>query len=295
MLAVFLAGMFHMDAADAASRAPAAKKLFGKAATPAKLKPASFGTYNRGCLAGAENLPADGSAWQSMRLKRNRQWAHPDMIEYLKKLAVDVKAAGFWRGLLVGDLSQPRGGPMLTGHASHQIGLDADIWLLEMPEKRLSKKRRNSISAISVIKDRKSINPKIWSDKHARLLKRAASYDRVARIFVHPAIKKALCDWSKGQKRDWLRQIRPWYGHHYHFHVRMKCPDDMKFCRNQAAPPAGDGCNSKKLAWWLSDKPYRKAKPSKKKKPKKKKKYKPRPPVTLADLPGQCVQVIKAR
>ncbi|PLX44859.1 MAG: penicillin-insensitive murein endopeptidase [Hyphomicrobiales bacterium] len=294
--AVFLAASLCFGAAIAASpTAPGpepAKKLFGKAHKPAKLKPASFGTYNRGCLAGAEHLSADGPAWQSMRLKRNRQWAHPVMIEYLKKLAIDVQAAGFWRGLLVGDLSQPRGGPMLTGHASHQIGLDADIWLMEMPKKRLSKKRRNSISAVSVIRDRAHINPKIWSVKHAKLLKQAASYDQVERIFVHPAIKKALCDWSEGQKRDWLRHIRPWYGHHYHFHVRMKCPKSMKFCRNQPPPPPGDGCDSERLSWWLSDKPYRKAKPSK---TKPKKKYKPKPPITLADLPEQCAEVIEAK
>ena len=291
-LTLLMFGSESAHAKEASAMPVPAKKLFGKAAEPAKMKPGSFGTYNRGCLAGAEHLSADGPAWQSMRLKRNRQWAHPSMIEYLKELALDVQAAGFWRGLLVGDLSQPRGGPMLTGHASHQIGLDADIWLLEMPKKRLSKKRRDSISAVSVIRDRKSINPKIWTEKHAKLIRRAASDDRVARIFVHPAIKKALCDWSEGEKRDWLRRIRPWYGHHYHFHVRMKCPSDLKFCRNQPAPAAGDGCDSKKLAWWLSDKPYRKSKPSKKKP---KKKYKPKPPITLADLPGQCAKVIKAQ
>jgi murein endopeptidase len=31
------------------------------------------------------------------------------------------------RGLLIGDMSQPRDGPMLYGHSSHQIGLDVDI------------------------------------------------------------------------------------------------------------------------------------------------------------------------
>jgi hypothetical protein len=37
---------------------------------------------------------------------------------------------GWGKGLYIGDISQPRGGPMTSGHASHQIGLDADIWML---------------------------------------------------------------------------------------------------------------------------------------------------------------------
>ena len=46
-----------------------------------------------------------------------------------------------------------------------------------------------------------------------------------------------------GGNRDWLRKIRPWYGHHYHFHVRLKCPNDAGECVNQHPPPLGDGCD----------------------------------------------------
>ncbi len=275
---------------QAKTTAKPAKQLFGHVKGPAHLKPDSFGAYNKGCLAGAVRLEADGSTWQAMRLKRNRQWGHPVLIEYLKRLSVDASVHDGWRGLLVGDISQPRGGPMLTGHASHQIGLDADIWLLEMPEKRLSKKRRETISAISMKINNKKINPKRWTDKHARLIRRAASYDEVARIFVHPTIKKALCEFA-GKDRKWLRKIRPWYGHHYHFHVRLKCQSARGKCKNQAPPPPGDGCG-KKLSWWLSDAPYKRKKPPK---GKPKIKYKPKPPVTLADLPAACTTVLNAK
>ena len=81
-----------------------------------------------------------------------------------------------WPGLLVGDMSQPRGGPMLTGHASHQVGLDADIWLTPMPDRRLSEKEREDLSATSMLAaDKVSVDPKIWTDAHVRLIKRAAS------------------------------------------------------------------------------------------------------------------------
>ena len=82
-------------------------------------------------------IATDGPTWQAMRLSRNRRWGHPTMIKLIEKLSRDAVADG-WPGLLIGDISQPRGGPMLTGHASHQIGLDADIWLTPMPDRRLT-------------------------------------------------------------------------------------------------------------------------------------------------------------
>src|SRR4029079_16921203 len=111
--------------------------------TPASSMAArSFGTYARGCLAGATALPVNGSAWQVMRLSRNRNWGHPKLIALLERLADDAKEKDGWNGLMVGDISQPRGGPMASGHASHQIGLDADIWLTPMPDHTLSRAER---------------------------------------------------------------------------------------------------------------------------------------------------------
>ena len=173
---------------------PPAKLWFGAAKSPAPMAARAIGFYAKGCLAGAAALPVDGPAWQAMRLSRNRNWGHPDLIALVEKLAVDAKSHDGWPGLLVGDLSQPRGGPMLTGHASHQVGLDADIWLTPMPDRRLSEKEREELSATSMLaEDRVSVDPKVWTDAHVRLLKRAASFPAVERIFVHPAIKKALC------------------------------------------------------------------------------------------------------
>jgi penicillin-insensitive murein endopeptidase len=260
-----------------------AKELFGKIKTPAPLASRAIGFYAKGCLAGAAMLPVDGPAWQAMRLSRNRMWGHPKLIALIERLAKEAKAQDSWNGLLVGDLSQPRGGPMLTGHASHQIGLDADIWLTPMPGRTLTPKEREDIEATSVILDRSHVNPKIWTESHARLLKRAASYPEVARIFVHPPIKKALCDWAKG-KRSWLAKVRPYYGHTYHFHIRMRCPADNPGCTNQPlpAPADGTGCGQE-LAHWLSDKPWAPAKPQRKAP-----KPKPPRPLMLSNLPSDC-------
>src|SRR5690606_19921162 len=161
----------------------------GAVPVPAPMEPRPIGSYARGCLAGGVALPTDGENWQVMRLSRNRNWGHPVLVDYLQRLAAAAPRAG-WPGLLVGDLAQPRGGPMLTGHASHQIGLDADIWLLPMPDRRLSAREREETSAVSMLKPgTREIDPSVWTEARGRLIRLAASAPEVARIFVHPAIK----------------------------------------------------------------------------------------------------------
>ena len=73
-----------------------------------------------------------------------------------------------------------------------------------------------------VKKDASVVNDRLWTPAHTRLLKRAASYPEVERILVNPGIKKKLCDTVTGD-RSWLRKVRPFWGHDYHFHVRIGC------------------------------------------------------------------------
>jgi penicillin-insensitive murein endopeptidase len=269
-----------------------AKKLFGAAKTPASMAARSIGFYAKGCLAGATALPVDGPAWQAMRLSRNRNWAHPDMVALVEKLATDAQKLDGWPGLLVGDLSQPRGGPMLTGHASHQVGLDADIWLTPMPDHRLSDKERENLSATSMLAaDGVSVDPKVWNDARVRLLKRAASYPRVERVLVHPAIKKALCEATEHDKdRAWLHKLRPYWGHYYHFHVRITCPAGSTHCEHQPPPPDDIGCGAELTRWLALVKP--KPAPTEPTPPAKRKRPKVKPPLTMAQLPAECRAVL---
>ena len=276
----------------AASVAPPpkpAKELFGSMTTPAQLEARALGFYSKGCLAGARALSVDGPAWQAMRLSRNRHWGHPELVSLVEKFAVEAREFDGWPGLLVGDLSQPRGGPMLTGHNSHQIGLDADIWFTPMPDKRLSHKEREELSATSMLgPDKLSVDGKIWSPAHVQIVKRAASYREVERVLVHPAIKKALCDavGPTATDRAWLGKVRPIYGHHYHFHIRMRCPPGSAGCVAQVPPPSDDGCG-KELKDWFALLTRPPAPPPKKPVP-------PRPPLTLDQLPAECRAVLEA-
>ncbi|WP_432285789.1 penicillin-insensitive murein endopeptidase [Aminobacter sp. BA135] len=269
---------------QAASAAELAKDLFGGKKLPAAIAPASYGFYSKGCFSGGVAIATDGPTWQAMRLSRNRRWGHPKMIALIEKLSREATQDG-WPGLLVGDISQPRGGPMLSGHASHQIGLDADIWLTPMPDHRLSPTERENMSAVSMVNEKTHlVIEKRWTPAHTRLLERAASYPEVERILVNPGIKKKLCDTVTGD-RSWLRKVRPFWGHDYHFHVRIGCQPGSQGCKEQDATPRGDGCD-KSLAWWFTEEPWRPATgPAK---------PRARDIMTMASLPKACRAVLDA-
>lgn len=278
-------------AANIAAFPDAARAHFGQQTAPANLRARAIGSYARGCLAGATALPIDGPSWQVMRLNRNRNWGHPALIDYLEKLARDVPRITGWPGLLVGDISQPRGGPMLTGHASHQIGLDADIWLTPMPKGRLDREARENMPAVNMARsDWRDVDPKHWTPAHTRLIRTAAGDPQVERIFVNPALKVALCR-EAGSDRAWLNKVRPIWGHNYHFHIRMSCPAGMAGCQGQEPPNFGDGCDAELSGWIERQRAAIFAPP----KPPPKIPPKPKPPMSLDALPAECRQVLVAR
>jgi penicillin-insensitive murein DD-endopeptidase len=260
-----------------------AKELFARKSEPTPLAARAIGSYVRGCLAGAVALPINGKTWQVMRLSRDRNWGHPDLIRFLERFADKVPQFG-WPGLLVGDISQPRGGPMLTGHTSHQIGLDADIWLTPMPDHELSREEREEMSATNVVAaDGKDVDPSVWTSAHVAVIRAAAEDPQVERIFVNAAIKKALCR-DAGSSRAWLYKVRPWWNHTYHFHVRIRCPADNPDCHGQPEVSAGEGCG-KELDWWFTEAVLH---------PNPQPPGPSKPPITVADLPAACRQVLVA-
>lgn len=263
-----------------------AKSLFGAKRNASTQTPAPHGGYAKGCLAGGERLPETGPTWQAMRLSRNRNWGHPEAIAYVQRLSARAAALPGWNGLYIGDISQPRGGPMLSGHSSHQIGLDIDIWLRPATDLGLSASERENISSISMRRANGAYVNGNWTRAHHALLKAAASDPAVARIFIFPGAKVQMCNDETGD-RAWLRKIRPWWGHHYHFHVRLNCPKGAVGCVDQNPPPPGDGCADAQK--WVHDilnppPPNPNAPPPK-----------PRREYVIADLPKQCANVLSSR
>lgn len=242
--------------------------------------PQSIGSYTSGCLSGGSALPSSGTGYQVMRLSRHRYYGHPVLVQFIQRLG-QVAADENLGTLLVGDLGQPRGGPTVSGHRSHQTGLDVDIWFLlskDLESRLLTANERETWSAPSVVDAQSdSVDYQRWGNTHEKLLEVAARQPEVDRIFVNPSIKQALCQNKTAAASTWLRKIRPWWKHDDHFHVRLKCPPDNIHCQGQEPLPAGNGCDAS-LAWWFS----REAKaPAKKPKPV------PPPP-----LPALCEQVL---
>jgi len=247
--------------------------------TPAPGPVRVIGTHGLGCIAGAVALPTEGPGFQVIRASRSRFWGHPDTIAAIETLGRRLHAAGF-PDIYIGDVGQVRGGPMPWGHASHQIGLDADIWFDLSPKPVRPVAAREIPDPPSLVRaDRKSVDPARWTEAHLRLLRTAADLPGVDRIFVDPAIKRKLCE-TAGPDRAWLRRIRPWWGHAAHFHIRFRCPAGQPECQDQPPPPAGDGCDAS-LDWWFAqlDAPP-KPRP-------------PRPP-RRPQLPAACAAVLAA-
>lgn len=281
---LFACLMLVVTLAAPAAAQTLAKQLFGAKDSASEHRPAAFGSYAKGCTAGAMQLPETGPTWQAMRLSRNRNWGLPDTIDFITDLSRFAARLPGWNGLYVGDISQPRGGPMLSGHRSHQLGLDADIWMLPGTRMDLSRQQRENISSISLRRANGAYVNDNWTRQHHELLKAAASDRRVARIFVFPGAKVQMCKDETGNRR-WLRKIRPWWGHHYHFHVRLSCPRGMRACVDQAPPPPGDGCEEAQT--WVNN--ILNPPPPDPNAPK----PAPRREYVLADLPDQCAAVLQ--
>lgn len=240
--------------------------------------PQAIGAHGLGCIGGAVAMPAEGPGWEVVRMSRNRFWGHPALVGMLKDLGAAARRNGL-PPLWIGDLGQPRGGRMPWGHASHQIGLDADVWLDVTPRAATSRAARETIEVPSLVRrDGRDINPALYSPRHATLIRLAAEQPGVDRVFVNPAIKQALCRSYAGE--PWLRRVRPWYGHDSHMHVRLRCPAGQPSCHDQAPVPAGNGCDSS-LDWWFSPRSSQPAAPA-------------RPPVAPPRPPAACAGIAAA-
>lgn len=257
----------------------AARRLFSIPANPAQLPAEAIGAYGKGCVAGAIALAPQGPGWQVMRLARARNFGHPRLIAWIQELAAGTRQDG-GPDLLIGDMAQPRGGPMLTGHDSHQLGLEVDIWLTPAPAQRvLTMQEREDMAAIDMVRPDLLEVSSGFTPAHLGLLRRAALMPDVDRIFVNAAIKQAACRDATGA-RGWLRKLRPSPGHTQHFHVALKCPNAG--CAQRNPVPAGEGCGKELAHWFRAE--VRFPKPD------------PRPPkiLRLTDLPKACRNVLAA-
>jgi penicillin-insensitive murein endopeptidase len=252
-------------------------EAFSKFRAPAPGKPDAIGSYSNGCLVGGVSLARSGTGFEVMRPSRNRYYGHPLLVAFIERLAAAAKKKKIGT-LLIGDMAQARGGPTPTGHRSHQSGLDVDIGFTRpsfLARRKIKKSERETISQIPVVDLSTRTLTAEWGARVQDLIELAASDPEVARVFVHPRIKRELCDQAAAsaqvaadvKKKDppatkdwgWLRTVRPWWGHNDHLHVRLKCPADSTSCEAQEVMAPGDGCNE--VAWWETEEARRAREP----------------------------------
>jgi penicillin-insensitive murein endopeptidase len=231
---------------------PAVPAAWSALKAPLRAPAAAVGGYSNGCLQGAVPLPTSGPGYEVLHLRRHRAFGHPELVGYIRHLGQAVKKQRLGL-LLVGDMAQPRGGPTPTGHKSHQTGLDVDIGYAYPPwaaRRRPTAAEREALGPPPVVNLPAGSFTPLWQPRVATLLQVAASDPAVDRIFVNPAIKRELCAHATAAQLPWLRKLRPWWGHHDHFHVRLRCPPTSLTCVPQDPLPPDDGCHA--LAWWFS-------------------------------------------
>lgn len=258
----------------------ASAQEWAQVTTPTAGPPQSIGFYTAGCLQGAQALPLDGPGYEAIRISRNRYWGQPVTLDFIKTLSEKGRAAG-QAPLYIGDIGQPRGGPAPSGHASHQIGLDVDIWFERQPGPRLAPAQRENPRLRSLVRDADDgIDDSVFTQQHVTLLRLAAEMPNLDRIFVNKWIKQRLCQTATGN-RAWLRKLVVWIGHDAHFHIRLYCPPGNPQCQPQAGYYEDDGCGEP-LDLWFTRPPVTMPAPGAVQQP-----YRPK-------LPPACTAVLKA-
>ena len=86
--------------------------------------------------------------------------------------------------------------------------------------------------------------------------------------------------------RAWLSKVQPWWGHDWHFHVRLHCPADESDCKPQPDRVVDEGCG-KALNSWLGKPAHN---PRLDRSPRS-----PRAGPRMAELPAACRQVLLAQ
>jgi penicillin-insensitive murein endopeptidase len=217
-----------------------------------------------GRLINGQKIPESGAGFRLVHVNPGVDFATGMMWTLLQK-AADVMTNRIFPGaeLVIGNVAKQQGGAV-AGQASHQNGLDADIFYFGL----------TSPGSESAIDSRGQVNEELSMEKNwafwqliqkQEIIQDAKKYTVLNRIFVNSAIKHALCSWASrthklddnldprelASNKDVLRRIRPTpsppgshvdSGHKKHFHVRLHCSPFYPDCRNQIDPDDDTGC-----------------------------------------------------
>jgi penicillin-insensitive murein DD-endopeptidase len=201
--------------------------------------------YSSGGIAFADVLPLEGFGFVKLYHPRNRGYGSFDLVEILKDAAAKLQTAFPSRDrVMIGDMSAEHGG-YISGHASHQNGLDADIAFIRLDQTEQDPQDTRGFEESFVKNGKMTENfdfPRNWA--YSKIL---IATGRVQRIFVGAVVKKAFCNWAKAvgeleTERETLKRLRTISGHTDHFHVRITCPRNSTSCKPQEDMSEDTGC-----------------------------------------------------
>jgi penicillin-insensitive murein endopeptidase len=208
----------------------------------------SLGFYSKGELLNPNLIDNFGFGFIKLFPSRDRGYGSFELITVLRYVSQKI-AQKFPNGerLQIGDMSAIHGG-FISGHASHQNGLDVDLVYFRNNHKEQDVSIETGFIENFVYQNKISKNFDI--KRNWELIVALYETRLVQRAFVDPVIKKTLCNYVKNKKifdkettKEALRILRPYPNHADHIHVRLYCPKYSTQCIPQEDPPAGDGCN----------------------------------------------------
>jgi len=197
-----------------------------------KLPCMSIGAASRGRLINGKHLPSN-KGW--ITRSPYRQHATPELISELKR-AINVvrKRHPDSCRLVTGDISFPRGGPMLP-HRSHQAGRDIDIGMFAKNNRQMTHFEIMTADNLDLAKTWTLIAALLEGGQIEYIMVdysiQALLYDYVKnRLRASDSYLEPIFQYPKG-RTERTGIIRHYGGHRNHLHVRFFCPKAVTAAR----------------------------------------------------------------
>jgi penicillin-insensitive murein endopeptidase len=204
----------------------------------------AIGFYSNGRLHAASSLAMDGPGYMHFNVERNRHYGTAGLITLLESAAAEIREKRpEGERLQIGDIAAEHGG-VVSGHVSHQNGLDADLIYFRLDHLEAWASGDHFVTPKGTLSDN------FDTERNFELIHILVASGRVNRIFMDPVIKKGFCSYAAAHgginsAADTLRRMSPYPNHQDHMHVRLTCPPTSPQCQAQTPEvPAGDGCKN---------------------------------------------------
>jgi penicillin-insensitive murein endopeptidase len=203
-----------------------------------------IGSPNAGRIQHPARLPDEGKGWLKLFLPRDRAWGSAALVRLLRGAGNEIENLFPGRSRLqVGDMSAAEGGK-ISGHRSHQNGLDADLAYYDLNDLEQDPQLTTGFALDMVQKG--TVSPRFDLERNWHLIRILAQDPAVQRIFIDRHLISALCFYALEQTQADLALIFAKLGHFAnhsdHLHVRLNCPAHQRRCVSGRPPLAPSVC-----------------------------------------------------